>query len=113
NVVQSRDDEQAVEETVGKQTPAAGVHDSMAEGVDARIQPGVGEPERCGEHESGQAADDRNETAPGEKGEIVWQLERGEAVVEDAAEQSGNDADRHVELVDRRGPPCGFDGLAS
>src|SRR5207244_1083250 len=112
DVVESGDDQHAVEEAVGKKSPAAGAHDAVAHPVDTAVERRKGETECRSEHETCQAADDRHEAAAGEEGEIVGQLEAGEAVIEGAADQTGDDSDRDVELVDRGGAPRRLDGLS-
>ncbi len=106
-MVQARDDQQPVQHAIGEQAQGAGGDHGAAEAVDSAVQIGPAGAENEGQDQARQAAGDRHKAAPAEKGQVVRQLDGSEAVVEVSADQAGENADRHPQLEQGRGPEIG------
>ena len=105
DVVQTRHQQQPVEQAEGEQAEPARGDDAAAQRVDTRVDPRIARPQQRADRQAGEPGKDRDEATPAEEGEIFWQFHGGEAVVEQAADQACDDADRHLQLVDRRALP--------
>ena len=103
DVVQAGDDQQPVEHAVDEQAESPEPSDGPAQRVHAAARASASQPNTAARAQARDAADDRHEAAAAEEGQVVRQLECREAVVERAADQAGDDADRHAQLGDLLG----------
>ena len=108
DVVQTRDQQQPVEQAVKEQAERTGTHHPLAERIDPAFEPWEAEAEQCCTDDSREARGDGHKPATGKEREIVRKLDVREAVVKQSGDDPGQDSGGNAELRNLLGAPGGL-----
>jgi hypothetical protein len=98
DVMQTGDEQQSIEHTIGKKTERAGTENGVARGIHTALDERPRQPQDRGEHESREPAHDGNEASAAEKAQIARQRDVAAAVIADAGDDAGQEAHRNTEF---------------
>ena len=111
-MVQTRDDQHAVEHAIREESERACAQHCAAERVHAALEHRPAIAERRGHDQPRAPARDRHEAAAAEEGEVTRQADVGVAVVEEPRDHPGDDPGRDAQLRQLARLVCGGGEIA-